>query len=45
MRNINIMFVPPTSKSDYKNQKRILDFSKSSSLLASKKFYEVDYIF
>ena len=39
MHNINIMFVPPSDRSDYKKGKRLLDINKSSSLLASKKFY------
>lgn len=39
------MFVTPSDRSDYKKGKRLLDINKSSSLFASKKFYEVDYIF
>ena len=45
MKNISIIFVPASDRSQSQNRKRVLDLNKSFNVLASKKFYEVDYIF
>jgi hypothetical protein len=45
MKNISIIFVPASDRSESQNRKRALDLNKSLNVLASKKFYEVDYIF